>query len=239
MYNYALTYSQLMNQARAQGIDKQGLIRLRTSLQLGETLMDGLYRKTATPFLCHGIRTASIVMRESDSIDIVVAAMLHAVYFLHYFEGSSRRGPRASDKVDLRAQIGEHAEKLIELYPDFPWGSEDITKQHIEKVNGYSATSKALLLMLLANELEDHLDAAELYSGKPYHCPRLCPQLAQRLGHHNLAVDMNEAFDFCDNTRVPAWLETGKSGSYQANRSWLSNPVEKVGSMFRRSNLLR
>ena len=65
MTNYALTYPQLICQARDQGVDPEGLRRLRETYAFVERMVDGLYRAQGVPFSCHLVRAASIALRLS------------------------------------------------------------------------------------------------------------------------------------------------------------------------------
>jgi len=240
MRSFAMTYPQLMNQAVAVGFADADLLRLRDAHELARGLVDGLYRKYSTPFLCHLIRTASITMSETRSTDVVLAALLHAVYILNTFDGSSRRGPRRSDRDLLRARIGPAAEELITLYSETPWHRPEVLEAHAQNAASHPPRTRGLLLMVLANELEDHLDAAEAYAGSvgegmpdDRHAAA-CFVLAEGLGHHALASDLREAFELSRNASVAPILRTGREGSYEAKRLWRANPLERLGEALRR-----
>ena len=237
MRSFAMTYPQLMNQAVASGLAEPDLVRLRDAHELALGLVDGLYRKYSTPFLCHVIRTASITLTETRSMDVVLAALLHAVYFLNTFEASSRRGPREADRVLLRARIGSAAEELVTLYGETPWHQTDVLEAHAANAESHSHRTRKLLLLMLANELEDHLDAAEAYAANGAPDDRhaaACVALSEALGHHALASDLGEAFDLCRTASVAPPLRTGRPGSYQATRLWRASPLERLGEALRR-----
>ncbi len=65
---FALTYPQLMNQAIDMKLAEEDLFHLRKAYELSERLFDGLYRGQHAPFLCHLVRTASILLAEKVSI---------------------------------------------------------------------------------------------------------------------------------------------------------------------------
>lgn len=240
MRSFAMTYPQLMNQAVAAGFANADLRRLRDAHEFARGLVDGLYRKYSTPFLCHLTRAASITMSETRSTDVVIAALLHAVYFLNTFDGSSRRGPRRSDRDMVRARIGPVAEELITLYGETPWHEPEVLEAHAAKAGSHPPGTQGLLLIVLANELEDHLDTAEAYAGRSGQVvlderyAAACIALAEELGHPALAADLREAFDLCRNASVPSILRTGRHGSFEAKRLWRANPLERVGEVLRR-----
>jgi hypothetical protein len=246
MKDYAITYPQLMNQAAALGFDEGDLIRLRDGHELAVRLVDGIYRSKGDPFLCHLVRTSSIVMTQTRSIEVIVATMLHAVYFLHYFRGSRRRGPRASDRAFLRDKIGERAESLVNSYPGLPWNETGVLQGYIEAAERHSEQTRNLLLMSLANELEEHLDASSAYLDYTPNQPRYLLlgddyiELAEALGHGELAADLREAFDLCRRTDVPPALKREAAGSYELRaRLFEANPVERLGSALRRARSAR
>lgn len=242
MRSFAMTYPQLMNQAVAAGFADADLVRLRDAHALACGLVDGLYRKYSTPFLCHLTRTASITMSETRSTDVVLAALLHAVYFLNTFDGSSRRGPRKSDRDMVRSRIGPVAEELITLYGEADWHQPEVLEDHAANAGSHPPHTQGLLLIVLANELEDHLDAAEAYAGSSGEVvlddryAAACIALAEKLGHPELASDLREAFDLCRNASVASILRTGRHGSYEAKRLWRANPIERVGEALREPN---
>jgi hypothetical protein len=246
MKTFANTYPQLMNQAGALEFDERDLIRLRDGYDLAVRYVDGVYRSKGVPFLCHLVRTSSIVMTETRSVDVVVATMLHAVYFLHYFRGSRRRGPRVSDRAFLRDKIGVRAEALVRSYPTLPWNEYGVIRGYTESIDRLSEKTRDLLLMQLANELEEHLDASSAYLSDSLHQPRYLIfgedyiELAEALGHENLAAALREAFDLCRRTEVPAALKRETAGSYELRSRLLkANLIERLVSAIRRARTAR
>lgn len=243
MRDFAITYPQLMNQAARYNLSHPDLIRLRDGHDLAQRLVDGLYRKDGEPFLCHLIRTASIVLAEVEgrNLDPVLAALVHAVYFLHYFTGSRRRGPRRSDRAFLRERIGPVAERLVDRYTGFPWGKPDVMRGYISAIDEQSEETRTLILMQLANELEDHLDAAPVFvppdsgTAHDFSYGDDFVALAEALGRKQLAADLRDALEMCRSARVTPALTQPHHGSYELrDRLWRANVVERVGGALRR-----
>lgn len=162
MRSFALTYPQLMNQAIAAGVDADALVRLRAAHELAERLADGVYRPQGEPFLCHLVRTASIVLAESQPLPVVQAALLHAAYSLRRRVGSgSEHGSR---RAWLRKAAGPEVEQLVFAYDQLPWNSSAQLKRHVEDFAGYDQATRWVVLVRLANELEDHLDRSAAYA---------------------------------------------------------------------------
>ena len=246
MKPFAITYPQLMNQAAAFGFGERDLIRLRDGYDLTVRFVDGIYRSKGVPFLCHLVRTSSIVMTETRSTDVIVASMLHAVYFLHCFRGSTRRGPRASDRAFLRDQIGSRAEALVYAYPTFAWNEPGVFDGYKRALDRHSDMTRDLLLMHLANELEEHLDASSAYLSDCKSPPRYVVfgddyiDLAKALGHDKLASALAEAFESCRHSNVPFAVKRDTAGSYELRSRLLkANLMERLGAVLRRARTAR
>jgi (p)ppGpp synthase/HD superfamily hydrolase len=240
MREYAITYQQLVRQASLQGFSDSDLARLKTGYSLAMRLTDGLYRKQMVPFICHLVRTSSIVMHETRETTPILASMLHAVFFLHVFADSTYRGPRSADRRFLRRELGEEVDRLIEDYSQFGFGETEAAFW-ASTTNELDARMRRLLMMRLADELEDHLDAAEAFVplgkfrpgdteyGKSYIA------LAHRLGMQMLASDFQEALEMNHAVRLPREVLSTHSSSFELrNRLWTANTVERLGGWLRR-----
>lgn len=235
-----MTYPQIMGQAAQYGLAEPDLLRLSEVHFIAQRLVDGVYRKDGQPFLCHLIRTASIVMAETEArdLDAVCAAMLHAVYFLHYFKNSSRRGPRRADRQFLRDKLGERGERLVHRYGDMAWNDEAGMRGYLDNLHSLDAETRLLILLQLCNELEDHLDDAAAYGPGTLKSLRFVSEyvaLAEGLGHPQLASEIRQAFDACRDAQVLRGLVQPYRGSYELkHRLWLANPLELLGGWLRR-----
>ena len=162
---FALTYPQLVNQAVAHGWDDATVGRLRCAYMFAERMTDGLYRGQGVPLICHLVRTASIVLAEGGQPDAVMAAMLHAAPMLHLFGGSRRRKTRERDWDTLCDAAGESVTRLVQAYEAFPWGCASALENHLQQLDRYDAETRTVLLMRMANELEDFIDGGMRYRG--------------------------------------------------------------------------
>ena len=191
MRNYALTYSQLINQALAQGFDEPSLKQLRKAYDIAVKFFDGFYRADGTPFLCHLVRTASIVLAEKQTAELTNAALLHSAYLF--------KAP-VSRRAYLKDQLGDSVEALVSGYTDFPWRQEKAVQTHLEKLKDYSLKERQLLILRLANELEDHLDDAMVYRGAfPYagwisSSGEMIVELARQMKLKELALELETVF---------------------------------------------
>jgi len=224
MRTFALTYPQLMNQARAgphgvagrlesetnRAVDASGarapaydepaLSELRRVYELAERVCDGVYRPNGAPFLCHVTRTASIAMAEGRPQSVVHACLLHTVYGLRYAGGRRRWLPWLGRGDDLRKTAGAEVERLNHAYDQLAWNSRAALREHLAALDSYDATTKEAVFMRLANELEDHLDNGKGYEKAERLSERTerlddCSRLAKRLGAEELARELEEVLE--------------------------------------------
>ena len=239
MRHYALTYQQLIRQAAAQGFADRELVDIRVCYDMAVRLTDGLYRKQMVPFICHLVRTGSIVMYESRELPPVLASMLHAVFFLHVFSGSTRRGARKKDRQMVRNTVGSEVESFISDYSCFKWGPS-VAARWSESLDNVDGRTHQLLIMRLADELEDHLDAAEAFVprgqfragdstyGQEY------VDLARSMGRNSLAADFEEALEISQLARLPDGVLSPHLSSFEVrDRLMCANPIERLGSWVR------
>ena len=100
-----------------------------------------VYRPQGEPFLCHLVRTASIVLAEGQSLPVVQAALLHAAYSLRRRAGSG--GERGARRAALRRAAGPDVEQLVFAYDQLPWNSAAQLERHVEGFGGYDQTTRS------------------------------------------------------------------------------------------------
>ena len=231
MRAYALTYPQLMNQAQAMGCSASDLAQLRCAYELAEASVDGYYRAQGMPFICHLVRTASIVLSEGQPVEAAAAALLHAAYMLHGFGGHGT--PTAHQRRRLADRIGGPAEALIRHYDELPWYTEEALRAHLASAGRYPMRTRQVLVMRLANELEDYLDRAMAYrGGYPYEARieslgSTKVALAAALGCPQLAEELAVAFREHLERPLPAEVRRSQCHAYRLRRDPLA-PLRKV-----------
>ena len=109
------------------------------------------------------------------------------------------------------------AEDLIARYTAFPWNGE-VVGQAIGSFDALELNAAKILLIRLANELEDHLDLATLYSGPAKskmdnNLPRFI-ELAEALGLPSLAAAFTTVYGQAESASVPAALRSDRQGSF-------------------------
>lgn len=246
MKHYAITFPQLISQAMEMKLGDEDIARLRDGYDLAERMADGLYRSQGCAFIHHLVRTASIVMAHGGSINLVLAAMLHSSYMLDCFQRSRRRGFKPEDRAYLAGKIGVEAEVIVWEYHRLGWGRHEAIATHIEKLSSYGTVMKSVLLIRLANELEDYLDLAALYRPKYSYRNRiasmgeLCIELAGRIGVPDLGQALRETYEATVSHQIPAAAVRDHINAYELPRrhfhekNIFEHAVSKAGELLQK-----
>ena len=165
--NFASTYPQLINQALREGMAHEDLIQLRDAYDTAEQLFDGLYRSYRVPFIYHLVRMASIMIAERQPVAAVNASLLHAAYMAGKFRDGIYGRKTESHRKELAQRAGRDVEELVTFYDQTQVHPQGPLEEHLRDLNKYDALTKQVLVMRVANELEDCLDNALAYSQKP------------------------------------------------------------------------
>lgn len=219
MYIFAQTNLQLFHQLRHKNYSEADLVRIHEAYQLANKIFTGFFRGSGKPFIAHLVGTASILVSVNASIEIVAGGLLHAVYEFGDF-GDGGRGMSSQKRLQMKQQMGEKIENYIAQYTLFKWNQENIinTFHSFDKIDH---EIKDILLMRLANELEDHLDGGMVYSGKlEKHlekfnsCNHLMVKMAMMLGYSSLANTLNQVFQETLSLTIPSSLQNNNPYSY-------------------------
>jgi (p)ppGpp synthase/HD superfamily hydrolase len=206
---------------------------LREAHDLALKFFDGFYRAQEVPFICHLVRVSSIVLAERQPLEVVMAALLHSAYLF--------RAPH-SRRAQLKQKLGESVEALVSAYTDFPWRQEKAIERHLKDLPGYTSQNRQLLVIRLANELEDHLDDSMVYRGVfPYrewietHAQAIV-ELARRMGLKELAQELEEVFKRTLSRKLPAAVERHCRDAYELpeHRRYRLGLMRRMGSKIKR-----
>jgi (p)ppGpp synthase/HD superfamily hydrolase len=196
---YAQTSLQLFNQMRQAGYSQDDLATVRRAYDLAVRLFTSEYRGSGKPLLSHLVGTASVLVSLRARAPLVAAAVLHAAYLFGEFGDGRRRSSPAKREIVRRA-VGAEIEELITRYDALRW-----EPQHVPHIQGRLASmtpeEREVLLLRLANELEDHLDLGVLYCGNAEGRRAairswlgLSVDMARQLGQPVLAAELDRAF---------------------------------------------
>jgi (p)ppGpp synthase/HD superfamily hydrolase len=193
-HSYAQTNIQLYNQLQAAGYSPLEQQRVFGAHQLGLLLFGGLVRPNGKLFMAHLIGTASILVAQSARVAVVIAGLLHAAYSHGQFP-DPRRGATSRKRARVRSIVGTDTEMLIDGYARLKlnhpaieaWSQRDFSKD---------STERDIVMIRLANELEDHLDLANQYGGKKKRYgpdnqgAALLAEIARKMGLADLAQEL-------------------------------------------------
>ncbi len=212
---YAQTNIQLYNQMRAAGYGDASLRTVRAAYDLATRLFTAKFRGSGKPLLAHLVGTASVVCAVGGSDTLIAAAVLHAAYIFGEF-GDGRPGMTPARRALVRQATGVEIEDVLARYHSLEWRRATIAALYA-RVDPFTPPERDVLLIRLANELEDHLDLGVLYCGNApqrrdeiSQSLNLCIELASRIEQPFLAAELARVFadvaasDVPDALRHPA-----------------------------------
>lgn len=235
MKQFAMTYPQLMNQAIELGLSTNDLGQLAKAHQFAYKISDGIYRAQGVPLICHLVRTASIILNENKQIHVVIATLLHATYTISFFKGSCRQTPRQSHRKLIQSEFGHEVENLIWNYTHVSWYSSEAINEHIDQIDNYSSEKRKILLMRLANEIEDYLDMAMAFTDPDRIEYRIntygtqCVELARCLSASKLADHLSDIFTSYENIHLSKEVMLNERAGYELPRKrwWEASLLER------------
>ena len=208
---YAQTSLQLFNQMRQAGYSHDDLSTVRRAYDLAMQLFTSEYRGSGKPLLAHLVGTASVLVSLRARVPLVAAAVLHAAYLFGEFGDGRRRSSPAKRDIVRRA-VGKEIEDVITRYDALRWEPENVPHIHA-RVASMSPEERDVLLLRLANELEDHVDLGVLYCGNAdgrraaiRSWLGLSVDMARQLGEPVLAAELHRVFREVLSDELPAVL---------------------------------
>jgi len=156
----AHTHIQLLNQLIKVGYNSSNLNFVFDAYQYCIELCDG-FQACGKPFIIHLIRTASILVELNQDILIIVSGLLHSAYEFGDF-GDGSRGIASWKQESVKQRMGTEVENYIQKYDALRWHDENILLIY-GNLNQLNQIEKTVLLIRLANELEQCLDLEPLY----------------------------------------------------------------------------
>ncbi|NJP10990.1 MAG: hypothetical protein HC866_17180 [Leptolyngbyaceae cyanobacterium RU_5_1] len=211
MHSYAQTNIQLLNQLRQNGYSTSELLCIANAYGLAMQLFTGRFRPSGKPFTAHLVGTASILGHLHASSELIAAGLLHAAYSHGDFGGIGKRGISVVKREQVKRVIDEKIEEYIARYTALLWTADTIPAihNHLYKLDDID---RNVVLMRLANELEERLDLGILYCGdfkQQQYSDRdghLMIEIAQQLGFPVLATELEQAFSDTASAKLSAEL---------------------------------
>ncbi|KST67398.1 DUF6817 domain-containing protein [Mastigocoleus testarum] len=217
MHSYAQTNLQLYNQIIEAKYSDADLTRTFQAYELAMKLFSGRYRANGKPFVAHSIGTASILITQSSPVSVVVAGLLHAAYAQGDF-GNRQYGITQAKQKYLAQLVGEEVESIVALYTSLAWDEQAISIAR-SRINELSQVERQVLLIRLANDLEDELDLGMLYCKKAQNSTAQLHTLsivevALELGYPLLAEQLVESLQRAKIANIPSMLQREKGSSF-------------------------
>jgi (p)ppGpp synthase/HD superfamily hydrolase len=200
VHRFAQTNLQLMNQMRGNSYTTSEIGLAVRSYDLAVRLFTGLYRASGKTFLAHLVGTGSILADLQAPAPLLAAALIHAAYEIGDFgDGAHGISPQRRDLI--RSAIGDEIERYVAAYSSLRWNEHTMRELH-GKLDSLSSLERNVLLIRLANEVEDYLDLGILYCGEEKRRQtnylndngRILTEMAEGLGFAPLAAEMNAVF---------------------------------------------
>lgn len=217
MHSYAQTNIQLFNQLTQSRYSTSDCESISDAYRLVIELFTGGFRASGKTFIAHLVGTASILCKLQVSMQLVTAGLLHAAYASGDF-GDGKLGISDAKRKKIRAVVGSEVEEYIAKYTALEWTEYSIPTI-LEQISTLEAIDQQVLLIRLANELEEYLDLGILYCGDDKyqryinHNGEMIILIAERLGSPELAAELKQAFKETTSSNVSYRLKNQNSQS--------------------------
>lgn len=207
MTQFAQTNIQLYNQLRNKGYSGQEINSVYQGYELAIQLFGCLFKPSGITFIAHHVSTASILASFHAPVNVVVAGLLHGAYNRGDF-GEFRRGISVEKRAQVRCVIGHEAEEYLARYTTFPWNTK--TRLALkDNIDSLEPINRTVVLMRLANDLEDHLALGILHCSNAMSRLALMHQegevkidLAQKLGYPELSSELRNMYQETAKTQI-------------------------------------
>jgi len=224
---FVLTYPQLINQALSEGFSEGDLVLLKRAYEYSEVMFDGYYRAQGEPFVCHLVRAASIVIAEKQPAQIAAASLLHAAYLTGQFQDGRSGKATPSHREEIRQIVGAEVEALIFAYDSTPWHCPEAIEEHLVKIGSYIVEKRHVLMMRLADQLDDYLDLGMVYRGRVNVRERIesygwkTVELAKALGLLKMADELQISYEQHLSCSIPRNVIRDRTEFYEhPKRRW-------------------
>jgi (p)ppGpp synthase/HD superfamily hydrolase len=213
------TNLQLLNQLRRAGYAADDVERIKAACDFVSGHFAGWFRGSGKPFIAHLVGTAGILVAVRARAPVVTAGLSHAVYQLGELPAGT---PGISRAMRARVQrvLGTEAEALVARYAALEWNVRALPALRA-RLCTLSPADRDVVLIRLANELDDHLDLAVLYCANAEDRRRnitaglrLAVEIAKELGFPELASSLDRTFDATLTAQIPSALRTNHPVSF-------------------------
>ena len=220
---YAQTKIQLFNQLRCGGYSNTELDCILRAYELVIILLTSRYRPSGKTSIAHAVGTASILSSLDVRPVVVAAGLLHAIY-IHGDFGGGASGISSAKLV--RRAVGNEVEEYVARYASLGWTDQTISAIH-DGLHELGPIDRDVVLLRLANELEDNLDWGILYCSNAdarrqstQRMGHTVVEIAAELGFPGMAAELEQAFKGTALAEIPVELQ----GQYSQTGDFLIVP---------------
>ncbi|NJL61843.1 MAG: hypothetical protein HC903_08435 [Methylacidiphilales bacterium] len=211
MHNFAQTNIQLYNQMRFEGYSNEDLTCVLNAYNLAMQLFVSCFRSSGKSFIAHLVGTASILASLHAPTEVVAAGLVHAAYEYGDFGDGKKRGISHFRRETVKHFLGQEMEEYIAKYFGLSWNQNTIlhSYNHLDNLTQFE---RNVLLMRLANELEEYLDYGLIYCASvkqdfySHHSQIMMIEMANKLGFNSLATDLENRIQESDTAKIPVAL---------------------------------
>jgi (p)ppGpp synthase/HD superfamily hydrolase len=213
------TNLQLLNQLRGAGYPDDDVTRIKKAYDFVSWYFAGWFRASGKPFVAHLVGTAGILAAIRARTPVVAAGLSHSVYALGELPAGSPGAARPA-REEVRRALGVEAEDLVARYEALEWNARTLPSLR-DRLPGLPLADREVVLIRLANELDDHLDLGVLYCANAEERRqeigsglRLAVEIARDLAFPQLAATLDRAFEATLSAQLPCALRTDHSASF-------------------------
>lgn len=217
MKPYAQTNIQLLTQLGQEAYPAHELDYVCNAHKLATHLFAGLYRPSGKEFMAHAVGTASILGSLRVPAKVVAAGLLCAAYE-HGDFGTWSKGISRRKRERVKLAVGKDVEEYVARYAALPWNGKTMSIIH-ERTDALERIDRDVVLLRLANKLEDLSDLGPLYcfsaENKRQIYLRQVPlmiDIAERLGFLTLGRELARVLEETASSKVSAELRSRHEG---------------------------
>ena len=185
--------------------------------KLATRLFTGLYGPSGKDFMVHVVGMASILGSLRVPSTVVAAGLLCEAYE-HGDFGTWSKGISGRKREEVKLAVGEEVEEYVARYAALPWNRKTIPIIH-ERIDALEPMDRDVVLLRLANKLEDLSDLGPLYCFSAENKRRtylrqgpLMIGIAERLGFPTLGRELARVLEETASSEVSPGLRSRHEG---------------------------
>lgn len=160
----AQTNLSLCRQLRDASVPADDIAAVHRDYLTAVELLGSRVRSTGRPFLCHVVGTASVTAFQTGDIGLVRAGLLHAAFTHGVFPGGGS-GDVAPHRAWLASRTDPAVFERVLAYARFDMWKTRLDAA-LDRPAGLSDGDREMLLLRLANEVDDMIEGSEWIGGK-------------------------------------------------------------------------